>query len=121
MAHFLPLTTLVDPRGSLTVIDKVLPYEIKRIYYIYNVTQKRGGHRHKVTTQGLICVKGSCTVFVDDGHTQTTFVLDSPEKCLIVEPKDWHEMDNFSSDAVLMVIASHSYDVNDYIDKPYAH
>lgn len=119
MPQIINLPTFSDERGSLTVIEKILPFEIKRIYYIYNATEKRGGHRHLKTVQALICVKGSCEIFINNGKTKNTVLLDSPEKCLILSPEDWHSMDNFSDDCVLLVLASEFFDKSDYIDEEY--
>ncbi len=119
MAHMINLPSFNDDRGSLTVLEKVLPYDIKRVYYVYNVKEKRGGHRHIKTIQALIALNGHCEIFVDDGFSKETFILDSPSKCLIVEPKDWHTMDNFSDSTVLLVLSSEYYDENDYIVERY--
>lgn len=119
MAYFIELPTFEDPRGTLTVVDGVVPYDIKRVYYIYGVTEKRGGHRHKKTIQGLIALSGSCEIFVNDGKAKQTILLDSPRKLLILETKDWHTMDKFSPGSVLLVLSSEPYDRNDYIDEEY--
>lgn len=119
MAYIIELPTFSDKRGKLTVIEKVLPFEIKRVYYIYEAKEKRGGHRHKKNIQALICLNGSCEIFINDGEKKETILLDSPSKCLIVEPKDWHTMDNFSDGSILLVLASEYYDINDYIDEEY--
>ena len=119
MAYWIDLPTFTDPRGELTVIEQGFPFPIHRVYYIYNVTQKRGGHRHKKCIQALVCLQGSCEVFVDDGVLRETLPMNDKTKCLIVETKDWHTMDNFSPDAILLVLSSEPYDKNDYIDEPY--
>lgn len=119
MAYVIDLKTNRDVRGNLTVIEKVLPFEIKRVYYIYDAIGRRGGHRHKTTQQALICLNGSCEIFVDSGKVTSTITLDSPGKCLILPPEDWHTMDNFSRGAVLLVLASENYDISDYIDEKY--
>ena len=122
MAKIIALKSHKDDRGMLTVLQNELPFEIKRTYYIQQVPSEkiiRGGHRHKSTTQGLICIAGSCEVHNNDGTKKEVFLLDSPSKCLLIETKDWHTMQNFSKDAILLVFASTSYDVNDYIDEPY--
>ena len=67
MAYIIKLPTYADERGSLTVVEKLLPFDIKRFYYIYNATSQRGGHRHKKTTQALICLGGSCEIYVNNG------------------------------------------------------
>ncbi|MBI4931500.1 MAG: FdtA/QdtA family cupin domain-containing protein [Bacteroidetes bacterium] len=120
MAHLLNLKTFTDKRGNLTVIEKVIPFDIKRIFYIYGVDEStRGGHRHKKTIQAAICLQGSCTIFNNDNIKKEVFVLDSPDKCLILEPNDWHQMHRFSKDAILMVLASDFFDQKDYIFEKY--
>lgn len=113
------LPTFGDTRGNLTVIEKCLPFEIKRFYYIYDIEGKRGGHRHKKTTQALICLGGSCEIYVNNGEKEEIILLDSPSKCLIVESRDWHTMDKFTYGAILLVFASEFYDKDDYIDEEY--
>lgn len=119
MAQLIQLPSFKDSRGALTVVEKLLPFEIKRFYYIYNVTGKRGGHKHHKTLQALICIGGSCEIYINDGTKEETLLLDSPEKCLILNPNDWHTMDKFSEHAILFVLASEYYDKNDYIDEAY--
>ena len=111
------LKTFTDKRGNLTVIEK-LPFEIKRVFYIYGVDESvRGGHRHKKTRQAVICLQGNCLIGkINDRY----YNLDSPAKCLIIEPEEWHFMVNFSKDAILMVLASTEFDENDYIYPPCA-
>lgn len=120
MAYIINLTTRKDKRGNLTVIEKEIPFDIKRIFYIYGVDDSvRGGHRHKSTIQAAICLHGSCTVSNDDGIVKEDFLLDHPQRCLILEARDWHTMHHFSPDAVLLVLASTSFDPADYIYEPY--
>lgn len=116
------LRTNSDARGSLTVIESVLPFEMKRVFYIYGVPDPsvaRGGHRHKKTVQALVSVAGKCSVSVDDGTRREEFLLESPSRCLILEPCDWHTMQGFSKDCVLLVMASEKYDPHDYISEGY--
>lgn len=120
MARMLDLKTFTDKRGHLTVIEKILPFDIKRVFYIYGVDDSvRGGHRHHKTFQAAICIAGSCIISNHDGAKQEEFLLDSPNKCLILEPKDWHTMHHFTPDAILLVLASEFFDPNDYIFEPY--
>ena len=119
MAKFIDLPTFSDPRGSLTVIEKAVPFSIKRVYYIFGAVGLRGGHRHKKNRQVLVSVAGSCEIFVNNGREKRTFILDSPSKGLMLELEDWHTMDKFSPGCVLLVFASEPYDVGDYIDAPY--
>ena len=119
MAYLLEIPTFSDPRGNLSVLDSIVPYEIKRVYFITSPIGQRGGHRHIKTIQGLVCVSGKCSVFWDDGIKRDTVQLDTSSKLLILDPKDWHTMQDFSADCVLLVISSEHYDRNDYIDEPY--
>jgi dTDP-4-dehydrorhamnose 3,5-epimerase-like enzyme len=121
LARLINLRTFCDKRGNLTVIEKVIPFEIKRIFYIYGVDSSvRGKHRHKKTVQAAICIRGKCTIWNNDGrNNREEFILDSPDKCLILEPHDWHKMYDFSSDAILMVLASEYFDADDYIFEEY--
>lgn len=120
MAALIELPTFIDNRGKLTVIEKILPFRIKRVYFIYDTDNKdRGGHRHKLTTQALICLNGNCSVACDNSFINEEYHLDSPQKCLIVYPEDFHIMKNFSKDAILLVLASEGFLPDDYIDESY--
>src|SRR4030042_5833565 len=116
MAKLIDLKTFSDKRWNLTVIEKIIPFEIKRIFYIYGVDDSvRGSHRHHKTIQAAICLKGSCVVSNNDGNIKEEFYLAKPSKCLLIEPADWHKMHHFTKDAILMVLASEYFDPNDYI------
>jgi dTDP-4-dehydrorhamnose 3,5-epimerase-like enzyme len=120
LAHLIDLTTHTDQRGNLTVIEKVITFDIKRIFYIYGVDSSvRGGHRHHKTIQAAVCIQGSCIIGNNNGELKEEFQLDSPSKCLIINPEDWHQMYQFSPDAILMVLASEYFDKSDYIFEPY--
>lgn len=111
--------TLGDERGSLISLEenKNIPFDIKRVYYIYetDIKVRRGFHAHKKLKQVAICVNGSCKFLLDDGKKKENILLDSPEKGLVIEDMIWHEMYDFSEDCVLMVLADNFYDENDYI------
>ena len=118
-SKIIEIPTFEDERGFLTVMENTLPFEIKRIYWIYEADEQiRGGHRHKITKQALVAVSGTVDLKINDGNKETLYTLDHPSKCLIVEPEDWHTM-YFKNNAVLMVFASHKYDKSDYIDSSY--
>lgn len=120
MAKLIHIKTFKDNRGSLTVLDDVVPFEIKRLFYIYSVdNSSRGGHRHHTTEQAAICIQGSCQISNHNSKLEEEFVLDSPDKCLLLMPEDWHVMHSFSPDAILLVLASTSFDPKDYIYEPY--
>ena len=122
MAQIINLKTFTDKRGNLTVIEKILPFDIKRVFYIYGVDDSiRGHHRHKKTIQAVIALQGECRIVNQGGASLNTeeFILNSPSKCLILKPEDYHWMDKFSKDCILTVFASEYYDANDYIYDAY--
>ncbi|HEX3012019.1 MAG TPA: FdtA/QdtA family cupin domain-containing protein [Syntrophomonadaceae bacterium] len=108
-----------DERGSLIAIEenKDVPFPIKRIYYIFDVHDEatRGMHAHKTLRQVLVCVKGSCKILLDDGYERKSVALSEASRGLLVNVMVWHEMYDFSSDCVLLALASDFYDENDYI------
>jgi len=110
---------LGDERGLLAVIEGTqhIPFDIRRVFYIYGTKERvrRGFHGHFKTRQALVAIAGSCKVYLDNLTRKEDVLLDSPLKVLILEPNDWHEMYDFSSDCVLLVLASHHYDAEDYI------
>jgi hypothetical protein len=120
MPTLLHLDTFYSDAGNLTVFEKVIPGTIKRVFYIYGAADlSRGGHRHHAAWNALICIHGSCHVYSYDGVLEENFILDNPRTCLILEPKDWHIMDSFSKDSILLVLSNEYYDRADYIDEPY--
>jgi dTDP-4-dehydrorhamnose 3,5-epimerase-like enzyme len=120
MAYIIDFEYFSDERGTLTVVDKVLPFEIKRSYYITNVNHlKRGGHRHLKLVEAIISINGSFTAYIDNGVKKQEFLLDTPQKCVIIELGDWHHFYNFSDGAILLALASTHYDHDDYIYEPY--
>lgn len=108
-----------DTRGQLVALEekKEIPFDIKRVYYIYDTLEgvRRGFHAHKELKQLMICVHGSCKVLLDDGKDKEIVVLDEPYKGIFIQSNMWREMYDFSSDAVLLVLASEVYDESDYI------
>ena len=113
------LPTHKTDKGSLTVLQETLPFKIKRIYWIYNSDMKlRGGHRHKITRQALVAVNGEIIINIENGKGKSSVLLNDPSKCLILEPEDWHTM-FLKENATLLVMASHKYDKDDYIDQPF--
>ena len=108
------LKTLGDERGSLIAIEQGhnAPFEIKRVYYIFDTKEgvERGFHAHINLKQICIAVKGSCTFVLDDGEKREEIKLTSPNQGLFIEGLIWREMKNFSSDCILVVLASEHYD-----------
>lgn len=111
--------TLGDDRGSLIAIEEGYnaPFDIKRVYYIFDTKKEveRGFHAHINLKQIAISVKGTCTFVLDNGKNREEIKLDNPNKGLFIEGLIWREMKNFSSDCVLVVLASEHYDESDYI------
>ena len=105
--------------GNITVVEnnKNIPFEVKRIYYLYDVPsgEERGGHAHFNLEQYIIAASGSFDVILDDGVNKRRIFLNHPNLALHVVPGLWRELDNFSSGSISMVLASHVYDENDYI------
>ena len=110
---------LEDERGSLIALEamKSIPFEIKRVYYLFATKEDvtRGLHAHKALKQVMICITGNCKVTLDDGVKRESISLDSADKGILVEGLIWREMSDFSSDCVLLVIASELFKESDYI------
>ena len=105
-------------RGNLAVIEKnTYPFNIKRVYYLYDVPSDafRGGHAHKDVYELLIALSGSFEVLLDDGKIKQRVMLNKPNKGLLIPTGVWRELDNFSSGAVCLVLASEEFDEDDYI------
>ena len=107
-----------DNRGYLSVIESQLdiPFDIKRVYYLYMVPEvARGAHAHKQLQQLLIATSGSVEVIMNDGINKKSFMLDRPWKGLYVPAGLWRDLENFSGGAVLLCLASEKYEAEDYI------
>lgn len=107
-----------DPRGNLSVIEKeVVPFEIKRVYYLYDVPAgaERGGHAHKKLQQFLVALSGSFDVILNDGKEEKIVTLNKPFEGLLITNGIWRELKNFSSGAVCLVVASDVFEEADYI------
>ena len=115
----LEFKTLGDERGSLIALEENYnaPFDIKRVYYIFDTKEgvRRGYHAHIDLKQIAICVKGSCKFVLDDGLKRDEVLLDTPTQGLLIEGLLWREMYDFSSDCILVVLASEHYNEDDYI------
>ena len=108
-----------DRKGNLTVVENsiTLPFDVKRIYYLYDIPggEGRGAHAHRELEQLIVAASGSFTVTLDDGKSKRSFFLNRPYQGLYVKPGMWRDLVDFSSGAVCMVLASEVYQKEDYI------
>lgn len=108
-----------DRKGNISVVEngKTVPFDVKRTYYLYDIPggEERGAHAHKELQQLIIAASGSFDVTLNDGNVKRTFMLNRPYQGLYVVPGMWRELNNFSSGAVCLVLASEVYDEGDYI------
>ncbi|TDB60650.1 sugar 3,4-ketoisomerase [Photorhabdus khanii] len=110
---------LGDERGQLISLEgnKNIPFEIKRVYYIFGTKSDvaRGFHAHKKLKQIAICISGNCRFILDNGKKREEIILDTSHIGILIDPMAWHEMHDFSEDCILMVLADDIYDESDYI------
>jgi hypothetical protein len=115
----IPLNKVHNRAGNITVIEgnNNIPFDVKRVYYLYDIPggECRGGHAHKQLRQLIVAASGSFNVMIDDGVNKKSLTLNRPDYGLLVVPGIWRELKEFSSGAICMVLASHTYDENDYI------
>lgn len=119
LVRFLDMPVVADPRGNLCFIEsgRHVPFEIKRVYYLYDVPSQstRAGHAHHELHQLLVPLAGSFDVRLHDGTREERITLNRPNRGLHIGPGTWRDIDNFSSGAVCLVLASAHYDEADYI------
>ena len=116
--ELISIPKIEDNRGNLSVIEnQTLPFEFKRVYYLYDVPSgaERGGHSHVEQKEFLIALSGSFDVVLNDGIEKKTITLNKPFEGLLINPGIWRELNNFSSGSVCLVIASAVFDESDYI------
>lgn len=108
-----------DRKGNLSVVEngRTLPFDVRRVYYLYDVPggESRGAHAHRDLEQLIVAASGSFKVTLDDGKSKRSFFLNRPYQGLYVKPGLWRDLEDFSSGAVCMVLASEVYDAADYI------
>jgi dTDP-4-dehydrorhamnose 3,5-epimerase-like enzyme len=116
--EIIDIPKIANPEGNIAVIENTtIPFEIKRVYYLYDVpsSAQRGGHAHKKLTQILIALSGSFDVVLNDGNSIEKVTLNKPDKGLLITSNTWRELENFSSGAVCLVLASETFSEEDYI------
>jgi len=117
----LPLNKIHNRAGNITIIEghKIIPFDIKRIYYLYDIPggADRGGHAHKKLRQLIVAASGSFDVMLDDGINKKIITLNRPDYGLLIAPGIWRELLGFSSGAICLVLASEKYIEEDYIRK----
>lgn len=121
IGRIIKLPKITDPRGNLTVAEELtnVPFDIKRAYWVYDVPggESRGGHAHKKLRQLIVALSGSFHVTLDNGHERQVYLLNHPWEGLLVETGTWRTLDDFSSGAVCLVLASEPYEAEDYIEE----
>lgn len=115
----LPLNKIHNRAGNITIVEGQtnIPFEIKRVYYLYDIPggEGRGGHAHKELHQLVVAASGAFDVLMDDGINKKVVTLNRPDYGLLIVPGIWRELMEFSSGAICLVLASHAYDETDYI------
>jgi UDP-2-acetamido-3-amino-2,3-dideoxy-glucuronate N-acetyltransferase len=108
-----------DERGLLVALEsnKNIPFDVKRVYYLTDLKsmEPRGFHAHKNLNQLAVCIRGECRFILDNGFEKKMYHLDNPTTGLLIGSLVWREMDQFSDDCLILVLASELYDENDYI------
>jgi hypothetical protein len=118
-ARIIEIPRIVDERGNLSVVeeDGLIPFKIKRSYWIYDVPggEHRGGHAYKENCEFIIALSGSFDIIIEDGQERNTFSLNRSYYGLYVPNGLWREMDNFSTNSLALILSSTDYDASDYI------
>lgn len=118
-ARLIDLPKICDPRGNLSFVEggRHLPFNIRRVFYIYDVPggETRGGHAHRKCSIMLVAAAGSLTVRLTDGKDEKTFLLNRSNRGLLIPPGVWDTMEDFTTGTVVLALASHQYEEEDYI------
>lgn len=119
IGRLIELPKITDPRGNLTVAEGLqhIPFDTKRAYWVYDVPggESRGGHAHWQCRELLVAVSGAFHVTLDNGKEKETFLLNHPWQGLLIETGIWRTLEDFSSGAVCLVLASEAFEEEDYI------
>jgi hypothetical protein len=114
MSKVIYIPTFSNNKGSLSVIESLLNFSIKRVYYIYNIRGVRGQHSHFKTIQFFICLNGKVELIVKTKY-QKRYILSKPNKGILLQPEDWHEFKSLKKNTILLVLASRKFSEKDYI------
>jgi hypothetical protein len=117
MPKIIYLPTFRDKSGKLCVIEKILKFKIKRVFFIYDIKDIRGGHGHKKTKQFILCLNGSCEIQIKNKKKKSDkfYTLSKPNKGLLLHPDDWHTMRSLKKNTILLVVSSEYFMKGDYI------
>jgi mannose-6-phosphate isomerase-like protein (cupin superfamily) len=116
--EIIEIPKITNTKGNIGIVENdTIPFAIKRVYYLFDIPSnaRRGGHSHKVQQELLIALSGSFDVIVKDGKQKQNITLNKPDKGLLIGKNIWRELENFSSGAVCLVVASGVYEEEDYI------
>lgn len=117
MAKIIQIPKFKNSTGSISVIERIINFKIKRVYFIYNIKGARGGHKHKKTKQFLICLHGKCAIKIINKKINKTVNLSCKNKGILLEAEDWHSITGTSNQTIIVVLASEYYSKKDYINK----
>lgn len=114
MARIISIPTFQDSRGDLSTIDRLLPFDIKRVYYIYNSETIRANHQHKYSHTFIVALNGKIKITCKNNHQATVYYLETPTEGLLVSPEDWISL-MFENSSIALCLSSDFYDSNDYV------
>lgn len=118
MKRFLSVKVKSDNRGSLVVIEKVIPFKIKRLFYLYDLKKTRGEHYHKKNKLALFCINGECEIKIKKNKNIKTYNLKNKNQILLIYPNEWHSIHSKKKNTIIFVFASEYYDKKDYFKIP---
>ena len=117
--NLIELNQVSNRAGNISIVEQfsIIPFPMERIYYLYDTpcSENRGGHAHIELSQLIVAASGSFNITLDDGVSSKSFFLNNPNKGLLVVPGIWRDLHDFSSGSICLVLASHKYDVSDYL------
>jgi len=117
MPKILYIPTFTNVSGKLSVVEKIIKFKIKRVFYIYDIRGMRGGHKHKKNKQFLITINGACEILIKNKKKGLikSYKLDKPNKGILLYPDDWHTMKSLKKNTILLILSSEYFKKSDYI------